>query len=360
MAILRREALLHALELVEPGLTGKNSETVQQSSCFVFRNGKVLTFDGEVLCSAPNPLASTNFTGAVPGMELLEFLRKMSVESLNVFAKDKFLRVNSVRKSGSARRARFAIDPDITLPTTAVEKPGDWKPLHKDFLEALDLVVRCVRVNDLDYRKASVLFTPTFLEACDGFQLCHWNMQTGLTGRVFVRGESIKHVHGLGMTQFSETPSFLHFRGSDSATLSCRAYNDDEPEDRSEFLAPGGDRLRLPKYLSKDLERAGIFTAGDKIDRVLVQITAGMMQIQGVGSSGSYTANLDKIRYKGADAAFLINPKLLASIVERYPDCTIDRDRLRAAVGDCVFIACLVRPEELQETTEEVTEDVSE
>ena len=41
-----REKLMQALEAVSPGLA--NRELIEQSSCFVFKSGMVMTFNDEV------------------------------------------------------------------------------------------------------------------------------------------------------------------------------------------------------------------------------------------------------------------------------------------------------------------------
>jgi hypothetical protein len=72
MSQVNREVLLQQLESVQAGLSSR--EIIEQSSCFVFKDGNVVTFNDEVSCSRPCELGS--FTGAVQAAPLLS-IREM-------------------------------------------------------------------------------------------------------------------------------------------------------------------------------------------------------------------------------------------------------------------------------------------
>ena len=46
---INRELFLEQLESVQPGLSTR--EIIEQSSCYVFRGGEVITFNDEIACS---------------------------------------------------------------------------------------------------------------------------------------------------------------------------------------------------------------------------------------------------------------------------------------------------------------------
>ena len=52
--LIDRAKLLAALELVSPGLSPR--EILEQSSCVVFRGGRIATFNDEVACSVKFPM----------------------------------------------------------------------------------------------------------------------------------------------------------------------------------------------------------------------------------------------------------------------------------------------------------------
>ena len=69
---INREELLNQLESVQPGLSIR--EIIEQSSCFVFQDGKVITYNDEIFCSQKTPL---KIKGAVLAAPLIALLRKM-------------------------------------------------------------------------------------------------------------------------------------------------------------------------------------------------------------------------------------------------------------------------------------------
>ena len=79
---INREELLHQLETVAPGLSQK--AIIEQSNCVVFQDGKVQTFNDEVSCCTDCCL---KITGAVKAKALLELLRKLSEDQLDIETK---------------------------------------------------------------------------------------------------------------------------------------------------------------------------------------------------------------------------------------------------------------------------------
>ena len=76
---VNRENLLKELESVIPGLSPK--EVIEQSSCFVFQDNVITTFNDEIACSIGTAL---DIKGAVPAKLLLEVLRKVTDEEVEI------------------------------------------------------------------------------------------------------------------------------------------------------------------------------------------------------------------------------------------------------------------------------------
>ena len=68
------------------GLSSKDN--MEQSSCFVFRNGQVITYNGEICCTSPLTNAEGvpfDCYGAVPAKTLLQTLRKSPDDEIEIF-----------------------------------------------------------------------------------------------------------------------------------------------------------------------------------------------------------------------------------------------------------------------------------
>jgi len=77
--MVKRIELLGCLELLTPGLAKK--ELIEQSACFVFRDGLAQTFNDEVACSMK---ADYGIEGAVPAEPLLNLLRQLPDENIKL------------------------------------------------------------------------------------------------------------------------------------------------------------------------------------------------------------------------------------------------------------------------------------
>src|SRR4051812_36898113 len=81
MPTVNREDFLSRLQSVSPGLNQK--ETIEQSSAFCFQRGKIITYNEEVACRMVSKLGK-EFTGAVQAKPLLELLRSLTADDVEI------------------------------------------------------------------------------------------------------------------------------------------------------------------------------------------------------------------------------------------------------------------------------------
>jgi hypothetical protein len=112
---INREEFLKELESVLPGLATR--EIIEQSSCFVFQENQVITFNDEVACSHATLL---DIEGAVVAMPLISILRKLAEEEIEITTsenKEKLL------IKGKHKKVEIRMEAEILLQTESVEKP---------------------------------------------------------------------------------------------------------------------------------------------------------------------------------------------------------------------------------------------
>jgi len=330
---VNKSDLLTALESVQPGLTMR--DVVEQSSCFVFRDEEVMTFNDEVACRRKSPL---KIEGAVPAGPLLAILRKLPEEELDITLEKGLLIVR-----GKGRKVSIRMQEEIALPIEKVEAAEDWKPLHEDFSDAIYVNQQCVGKDESDYAATCIHIDKKFIEACDGSQAIRYKIKTKVRESMLVRGSSIKHIVSLDMTEFAETDSWIHFRNPTGLIFSCRRDTQTyEPIDS--ILDVDGHNLTLPKGLAEAADRAEVFSAENADENeVLVDINADRLRITGTGVSGKIVEN-KKINYDGEPIAFHIGPKLLVELVKRYNDCVVSPTKLMVDTGKFVYVAALGDP----------------
>lgn len=351
-ARVERAEFLRRLEAVQPGLSAR--DILEQSSCFVFRRGRVITFNDEVACRTPSSLPE-EFTGAVAAKSLLSSLRKSPDEVVEVGTRDGYF----VVRGKGGRETGVRMDAKITLPVQSVEAPQkeDWRKLSQDFNDALAIVQESAGRDESQFALTCVHVHPRWLEACDNYQLTRYRLKTGVDKEFLIKREAIRSVSGLDMTHFAETENWVHFRNPAGLVLSCRRHLDEYPDLTTFLEVEGGSPATLPKGLAEAADRCQDFSSENADDdQLIVELTRGRLMLQGLGVSG-YHKEPKKIQYSGEDLAFKIGPKMLIEISKRHNEVEISSERLRVNGGRWVFVSCLGKPGEGAEVVEEGGED---
>jgi hypothetical protein len=353
---INRENFLRDLRRIEAGLAIK--ETVEQSSCFVFKDGEVMTYNSEIACRRPTKL---KFEGAVAAKELLMLLDKLTEKVITVEPRDNEFLVSA---SKGRRQSGISMEKEIELPYAQVETPKKWTPLPEGFLKALDLVHICAGTDESEWQTTCVHIHPKWLEACDNVQLTRHRLKTPVERPVMIRSTAAKHIVTLDMIEFSETTSWMHFRNEEGVILSCRRFVEDDYPDLSEFMQIDGSPIVLPKGVSAAVENASIFLS-TKAEGYLVEviIKPGRFRIKGLGTKGWYKERKELDSYKGEAITFRIPPKLLVEITEKYHEAIISSERIKVQGERFVYITSLNQDDDKDdkdENTESEDEDAEE
>ena len=340
---INRETFLSDLEMVKAGLSPR--EFIEQSSCFVFQDKQVMTFNDEVSCRKD---IGIDFTGAIQAASLLAILEKMDDPDLMVEENDR----GELEFKGKRKRFGVTKDSEIFLPVDKVETPEKWKTLPKDFTEAVRLVQHCVSDNESQFRLTCIHLHPDYIEACDNLQVMRCQIKTELKDSVLVRGTSLSHIVALGMDQISLTKSWIHFKNQQGLIFSCRRYSEDYPS-LDKILTFKGNRIVIPKGLAEASDRAAIF-ASDKSGDPLVTVTLrdGRIRIVGEGLSGWFR-EFKKVTYDGPPMEFLIAPELLKHISEEYDDAQLTEGKLKVIGGGWEYCTVLGQPKADEEEENE-------
>lgn len=326
-----REKLIQQLDAVAAGLSS-NRETVEQSSCFVFRDGTVATFNGEIACTASSPL---EITGAVAAKPLLDLLGKMAEDVVDMAIGEGELRV-----VGKRRRAGIRLETEIALPVDTVDDATDWQDLDAEFCDAVMAAAACASRDDNNFKLVCVHLHPDYVEACDNFQLCRFPIATPLPEPCLARRDAVKHLPGLGVTEVAVSSNWIHFRNPSGVVLSCRRFLDTY-EDLDAMLDMDGTPASLPGGLPEAVEKAMVFAADSPTDSVVtVRLKSNKLLLRGEGANGWFEEQ-KMVKYQGPPLSFNIAPKLLVEITNRTTDCIIGDGLLKIDNGKFTYITCL-------------------
>ena len=272
-----REVLLNKLETVQPGISPK--EIIDQSGCFVFKDGEVMTYNDEVSCRQKVDL---KIEGAVTAAPLLAILRKLTEDVVDIHV----LKYGcELRIKGKKKQASIRMEAEIRLEIDVVERHKKWKKLHEDFAEAIHIVGQCVGTDESKPTTTCIHIHPEWVEASDNYQVSQFKMKTGVKTSCLVKQTSLKHIVSLGMTKFSETESWFHFKNPNGLIVSCRRYVE-EFGDTAAILAVKGTPTVLPKGLAEAVDKAASFSSEPDENQVLIELRPGKLRLRAVVTLG--------------------------------------------------------------------------
>jgi hypothetical protein len=337
---------LQSLEAVEAGLSPRDS--LEQSSCVVFKAGRANTFDGEVFCRAKSGLR-TDLTGAAPGKRLLEAVRGLPDDEVGVSVAGERLTV-----AGRHDRSWVRFDPTVLLPLDAVERPAkaDWADLPPEFADGLNTVAESAGKDEATFVTTCVHVHPKYVEATDGFSYAKYRVRTGVSGDTLIRAASARAVAKRGPSRFAETPDWLHYRGGDSF-VSVRRYAEKYLDLRG-HVGVRGKPAKFPKAAVAAIARLEVFSRENADDNLItVELKRGRVKLWSLGVTGGaeYGRGV-KVDYDGPAVAFQIGPATLAKMVERHAEVEVAEaeqagsrvTRLVVVSGKLYFLACVQEP----------------
>lgn len=341
---VNREQFLNDLQMVRAGLSPR--EFVEQSSCFVFRDGEVMTFNDEVACRKK---VDAKITGAVQSGAILDILQKLDDTELDVSENVK----GELEFAGKRKRFGLTKEAEIFLPVDRVERPEKWSKLPKEFIEAVGMVQHCVSTDESKFVLTCIHITPLHVEACDNFQMIRHESKLPIKESVMVRGASLKDITGLAMNEVAVTKSWMHFRNASGLVFSCRRYADEFPDLEPMLKKDKDHAIVIPKGMAKASDRAAVF-AVDATGESQVQVTLadGRIRIRGEGAIGWYREST-KVHYDGPPMSFFISPILLKQVSENHSDAAISENKLAIGGGPWRYVTCLSSTKRTVEDAEE-------
>lgn len=341
---VNREAILDALTLVQPGLAGK--EIIEQSQSFIFKDGRVMTYNDEIAVSCPVPQLQA-INGAVKAEELIKLLNKLKVKELEVEFKENELSV----KSKSAK-AGITMESEISLAVDeiGIPKKKDWIDLPKNFVEGLKFCMFSASTDSTKPVLTCLRLKGKYITSCDNYRLTKFDMgkkgKVAFAEEVLLPSRAAKELIRHKAYQIAVTGSWVHFKigkvdGGD-VVFSCRGLKGKYPNVKK-LLDVEGFEITLPEKTKAILDRAGIFASGDFNQDTQVELTLkdGKMHIFGKGDAGWFKERT-KIDYDGKEFSFVIHPEFLSDTLDLLNKVTVGEGALKLEGEKFVHVVCLI------------------
>lgn len=336
-----REELLSGLEQVQPALAPRN--LLEQSTSFIFKDGEVFTYDGEVACRTYCPIEGISV--AVKAKPLLDYLRKLKEDEIEVILEDNELIFEAGREV-----VTYTVEHRIVLPISEVPhiKNRNYVPLNEGFCDALSVVAACAAgKKEESFAFRSVHLHPEWMEACDRKQICRWDVGSGLSEPILIRASDAKKLAPLGVIKIYASDNWLHFKNTCGTQFSCRRYLESYP-DCSKFLAVEGTKLILPSSLQDTIKRAEVFSAENADEEkniLLVEINKKKLKIKSRSAVGSFSRTIS-LDYQGDPFSFLVSPEVLLKILQKGQEIEVSGNALKLQSVNYHYVTAIGKPAE--------------
>ncbi len=333
---VNRGELLAALGRVMPGISKRG--TVEQSSCFVFRDGWIFSFNDEICCRTVSKL-DPELEVAVRAEPLVKWLELVVDDDVDVSIDRGQFKLRAGRDKCWVRAEQ-----DITLPIDEVDTPTEWHTLPPDFWEAVERVMGTAGGANDEFMTRCVHVHPDYVEACDRKQATRYELETGATAPFLVQAVTIAQGLNMDLTRFGETADWVHFRNK-GLIFSCRRHLDSYPTDGiTKMLQFRGAKCTLPKGAEVAAKLGEVFTGDDKDNnRLDVDLTPGKMTVRGEGDKGGASRELDTT-YTGPPVSFRLSPQLLIQLVKFANECEVGPGRLLITGDHWKYLTVLGKP----------------
>jgi hypothetical protein len=322
MVNVDRSQLIADLESLQAGLT--REAYIEQSDCIVLNSAEkvVYTFNEEIACFVPIDLG---VTGAVIAEPFLKVLSKISDAVVSIEQSGDELVVR-----GAKAEAGIKCENRLVLPIDVLERAdsAEWKPLPEYFRDAVVLVENCVSTVKSDFYLSSIHITPSFFESANLNQMCRFKLDFDVKEPFLIRCGNLKKIVKTGVSEYAETPNWLHFRNAYGLTIACRKHNEkyNVSTDKLINASHEGVDIVLPKNLNEAVDSATIFSREntDGSDEICVEFDSENKQISltGEGLYGWFKYKYP-IVYDGVSVSFRVKPELFKDLLGKYDSCRV-------------------------------------
>ncbi|MBS3777181.1 MAG: hypothetical protein KGY70_18440 [Bacteroidales bacterium] len=337
---INKQQLQKAIETVRPGLASK--EQIEQTTSFIFQEGKVITYNDEI--SLSHPVEDLEIEGAIQAEELYKLLGKLKKDEVDVSIEG-----NEVKLKAGRAKASFTLEQEITLPfKKEIGETGKWKKLPADFNRFAKFAMSACSRDMSDPVLTCTHITKTgYIEGTDRFRIARCFMGENMPIDTFlIPATSIREVLRIKPTHIAPGDGWVHFSNADGTILSSRIYKN-KYKDISPFMEIEGVKVNFPASVIDSIDKASIFARRDNLldEKVEISITKGKLWVKGRSDAGSFEEK-SPIKYDGDPIGFIIAPYLLQDILAETPQCVVGENALKFEGEGWEYVSVLQNKEE--------------
>jgi len=260
--------------------------------------------------------------GAVLAEPFLSLLTKLNEDEVDFRVEGNELRVSCSNKEAGilfrdyAEASESINEACNVFSSSSFFDDSGWTALNENFLTFLDEAVGCVSKNIGSFVLECVHITPEFIEACDGFQMVRFRLNTGFKDAfkdTLLSGEDCGLIVKFAPKEFKQLDSWVVFR-RDGMYFFVKKW-EMHYVDLAELLNRDGVPIKLEVDIESAIERASVFV-DDLVWGIRVKLGKDSMILESKGASGWYRESIP-VRVDISDSIeFDIGAKLFHRLVK--------------------------------------------
>jgi len=321
MKIVRKE-FLDLLTTVLPGTS--KTETFCQSDCFVFKDGKIHAFNGDIAVVAD---FAAEWEAAIPAPALIDVLGRLTETDLDFVFADGELRIKGERKT-----AGIKAHADIEFPLGEIPEPAGFKKAPAELFARLKQAGRVCASDESSPRTTHIHLTRACIEATDGFRLYRTPIDLPIKREILIPAAAIAACKIIQASSVSAVDGWFHAKLSADVICSIRCAEMDyfAKDDLDKLLAVKGSKLQLPQNLPDILKRAAAMESPGEMH---VTLKDDLISLRTENDNGWYCEK-KKVKYAGNPLRFTVNPKFLLDILQHSHEVTLGTGKMKIREED--------------------------
>lgn len=332
-----------AIKKLENAMVGVTPNAIlEQSNTFVFKDGDLITFNGEIFTRQDSPFG-TEIEGSIIANDFLKILQRLPDEVIKVEVAN-----GEIRLRGKNKRAGLRMMSEILLPYGDIVAPEKWKKIPEGLWSALIQASHVCGKDETMPKTTHVHITPDAVEATDSFRVFRATLTTKIKKEMMVHANGLLNASQYKPTKMGATKdSWFHLKTEDGmcVALLCCASDYYDKEMLDELFDVVGETVSLPSNLGDILERASVMDSptqslGAWDSQISLTLTENLLKVKARKEEGWYSET-KKVKYKGPDMTFSIHPTFLKELVARTRKVIISDRQIKVEVDNIIFTAAL-------------------
>jgi len=291
---------------LKPGLSAK--ESIEQSDSYIFHDGKVITFNDDVMAVMDSPIDAE---GVVNAKALDDVLKKIKDADITVdFVDDQMTLTNKKMKVG------LNFDSDILSPISAIPNRKNTTDLPENFPHLANLACQTTSKDISSPITMCVNLSGNMIQSLDNFRITQCSLpEVDFGDSSLVLARSLLPTLKDNPNKFKNGKKWMYFYGESGCIYCIRKYISEYP-DLDVFFDDSDEitEVPLPDDFLDVLGRADAFSKNnDGDDAIRVELKKNKMRVSSQNAFGWVTETV-KLKYSGDEFSFSSGPNFLKSI----------------------------------------------